>query len=57
MDQQRFKFTDNELPSHNVKLDKERRESLVELMGHIVIHIFKSQKEQTDEHAHEDQQD
>ena len=47
--QQRFKFDDDKPPAHNIELNKERRQSLLELMGSIIIHVFNSQENQADE--------
>jgi len=56
MDQQRLNFIDDEPCSHQVDLDKERRQALLEVMGTIVIQVFNSQKELTDEPIQEGRQ-
>ena len=49
MSQHSFDFTDDQIPSHKVDLDDERQQSLVDLMSHIVIHVFQLQEKETDE--------
>lgn len=49
MDQQHLNFIDDEASSYTVNLDKERRQSLLELMGNVIIHVFQSQEKKSDE--------
>lgn len=56
MSQHSFDFNDDQIPCHTVDLDDERQQSLVELMSHIVIHVFQLQEKETDEQSQKGQQ-
>ena len=57
MSQDSFEFDDEQSSSpHKLNLDEERRQSLVELMSNIVIHVFQLQENESDEQSQENQQ-
>ena len=56
MSQHSFDFDDEKTSPHKLNLDEERRQSLVELMSNIVIHVFQLQENESDEQSQESQQ-
>jgi len=57
MSQHSFDFNDDRAIPHALDLDDEQRQSIVELMSHIVIHVFQLQEKQSDEQSQQSQQD
>ena len=53
MDQKSFDFIEDDPTPHQVNLDHERRQSLIDLMSNIVIHVFQFQESKTDEPSQE----
>ena len=51
MSQHSFDFSDEQVSSHELNLDEEQRLSLLELMSHLVIHVFQHQENESDEHS------
>lgn len=49
MSQKSFDFIDDDSIPHQVNIDDERRQSLIDLMSDIVIHVFRLQENETDE--------
>ena len=51
MSQHSFDFNDEKASPHELNLDEEQRLSLLELMSHLVIHVFQHQENESDEHS------
>ena len=49
MSQKSFDFIDDDSIPHQVNIDDELRQSLIDLMSDIVIYVFQIQENETDE--------
>ncbi len=57
MDQQDFNFDNDQPCSQKIHLEHTQLESLIELMSNIIIHVYNSGENRTNEYHQEDHQD